>query len=255
MSYTVKELSKISGVTPRALRWYDEIGILKPAYYGENGYRYYEEKQLLLLQQILFYRELDFSLDEIKQILSGKDFEIVSSLLSQKEKLMQRLDKTDQLIKTIDKTLSHIRGKSTMKKEEFYYGVDSEKQREYEQYLIDNEICDEESINDAREYYQNMAPTEFNAFQKDIKRIHEAFTSLIEEGVGPESEEAQALIKEHHRWITKCWKKAPTKEKYVALAELYQTHPEFIKFYEKFHPDLLDYLSKGMVIFAQTLRD
>ncbi|MCB1068683.1 MAG: MerR family transcriptional regulator, partial [Simkania sp.] len=66
MSYTVKKLAELSGFTERALRWYDEIGLLKPAYYGNNGYRYYEEEQLLLLQQILFYRELGIPLDEIR---------------------------------------------------------------------------------------------------------------------------------------------------------------------------------------------
>ena len=62
MSYTVNKLAKLSGVSVRALHFYDEIGLLKPAFYGENNYRYYEEEQLLLLQQILFFREMGFSL-------------------------------------------------------------------------------------------------------------------------------------------------------------------------------------------------
>jgi len=55
--HTVKQVAKLSGVSVRALRFYDEIGLLKPAFYGDNGYRYYEKEQLLSLQQILFYRE------------------------------------------------------------------------------------------------------------------------------------------------------------------------------------------------------
>ncbi|WP_232220571.1 MerR family transcriptional regulator [Legionella tunisiensis] len=60
MSYTVKQLAKLSNVSPRTLRFYDEIGLLKPAYYGDNNYRYYEEEQLLILQQILFSVSLVF---------------------------------------------------------------------------------------------------------------------------------------------------------------------------------------------------
>ena len=63
MAYTVKKLAAISGVSVRTLHWYDEVGLLKPAYHGANGYRFYEEAQLLMLQQILFYRELGFELN------------------------------------------------------------------------------------------------------------------------------------------------------------------------------------------------
>lgn len=65
MPYTVNKLAKLSGVSVRTLHFYDEVGLLKPAYYVENNYRYYEEEQLLLLQQILFYRELGFQLNDI----------------------------------------------------------------------------------------------------------------------------------------------------------------------------------------------
>lgn len=75
MSYTVNKIAKLSGVSIRTLHYYDEIGLLKPAYYGENNYRYYEEKQLLLLQQILFYRELDFQLVDIQKVLSSDGFD------------------------------------------------------------------------------------------------------------------------------------------------------------------------------------
>jgi DNA-binding transcriptional MerR regulator len=71
MSYRVKGLAELSGVTIRTLRWYDTIGLLKPAYHGANGYRYYEEEQLLRLQQILFFRELGFSLKDIQKILEA----------------------------------------------------------------------------------------------------------------------------------------------------------------------------------------
>lgn len=69
MTHTVKKLSELSGVTVRTLHFYEEIGILKPAYYGSNGYRYYEESQLLQLQQILFFKELGFTLKQIQKVM------------------------------------------------------------------------------------------------------------------------------------------------------------------------------------------
>ena len=78
--YTVKQLSRMAGITPRTLHYYDEIGLLKPSRVGDNGYRYYGEEALLRLQQILLYRELDLPLEDIKQIMGRRDFDVLSAL-------------------------------------------------------------------------------------------------------------------------------------------------------------------------------
>jgi DNA-binding transcriptional MerR regulator len=122
MSYTVKKLSSLSGVSIRTLRFYDAIGLLKPAYYGKNNYRYYEEDQILMLQQILFYRELNFSLNDIKKTIRSGDFNKIDALISHKQILKKNLDRTKKLIKTIDQTISHLRGKKTMREEELFLG-------------------------------------------------------------------------------------------------------------------------------------
>lgn len=80
MTYTVKQLAILSGISIRTLRFYDEIGILKPSWYGKNGYRYYEEEQLLLLQQIMFFRELGFKLNEINQTLNSSHLSKIDML-------------------------------------------------------------------------------------------------------------------------------------------------------------------------------
>src|SRR5471030_3323158 len=97
MSYTVKKLAKLSGLSIRTLRFYDTIGLLKPAYYGDNNYRYYEDEQILMLQQILFYRELGFSLNDIQRIISSDEFNKIDALISHKQILAQSLDRTKQL--------------------------------------------------------------------------------------------------------------------------------------------------------------
>ena len=121
-SYTVKQVAALSGVSVRTLHFYDETGLLKPAHYGTNGYRFYEEPQLLMLQQILFYRELGFELKQIKQILGRADFEKREALQSHRQVLQQDLARTRKLIETIDKTLQHLQGARQMKNEEMFAG-------------------------------------------------------------------------------------------------------------------------------------
>jgi len=122
MAYTVKQVAAMSGVSVRTLHFYDETGLLKPAYHGANGYRFYEEPQLLTLQQILFYRELGFELKQIERILGRADFEKVAALQSHRKVLQKNLARTRTLIETIDKTIQHLKGTKKMKSEEMFLG-------------------------------------------------------------------------------------------------------------------------------------
>jgi DNA-binding transcriptional MerR regulator len=122
MAYTVKQLAVMSGVTVRTLHFYDEIALLKPAYSRANGYRIYEEPQLLMLQQILFYRELGFGLKRIKEILSQRKFKKVAALKSHRRVLEKNVTRTRTLIETIDKTIGHLKGTTKMKSEELFMG-------------------------------------------------------------------------------------------------------------------------------------
>jgi DNA-binding transcriptional MerR regulator/quercetin dioxygenase-like cupin family protein len=122
MVYTVKQVAAMSGVSVRTLHFYHETGLLKPAHLGANGYRFYEEPQLLALQQILFYRELGFELKQIKQILGRADFEKVAALQSHRKVLQKDLARTRRLVETIDKTIQHLKGTKKMKSKEMFAG-------------------------------------------------------------------------------------------------------------------------------------
>ncbi len=122
MAYTVKQLAVMSGVSVRTLHFYDEMALLKPAYIKANGYRIYEEPQLLMLQQILFYRELGFELKRINEILSQRKFKKIAALKSHRQVLEENVTRTRTLIETIDKTLSHLKGVKKMKSEELFTG-------------------------------------------------------------------------------------------------------------------------------------
>src|SRR5690349_10249162 len=122
MAFTVKQVAALSGVSVRTLHFYDETGLLKPAYHGANGYRFYEEPQLLTLQQILFYRELGFGLRQIKDVIGRADFEKLAALESHRAVLQDGLTRTRTLIETIDKTIEHLKGSKTMKTEDLFAG-------------------------------------------------------------------------------------------------------------------------------------
>src|SRR5688572_26997178 len=122
MAYTVKQVAAMSGVSVRTLHFYDETGLLKPAYLGANGYRFYEEPQLLKLQQILFYRELGFGLKQIKDVLGRADFETVAALESHRTVLEKNVARTHRLIETIDQTIQHLKGTARMKTDDMFAG-------------------------------------------------------------------------------------------------------------------------------------
>ena len=122
MAYTVKQVAGLSGVSVRTLHFYDETGLLKPAHQGTNGYRYYEEPQLLRLQQILFYRELGFELKQIKKVLGRPEFENASALQAHREVLEENISRTRALVDTIDNTLRHLKGDAEMRSEEMFKG-------------------------------------------------------------------------------------------------------------------------------------
>lgn len=122
MAYTVKQVAEMSGVSVRTLHFYDETGLLEPAYTGANGYRFYEEPQLLTLQQILFYRELGFELREIRKLLGRPDFQRVDALRSHRAALEERLARTRRLLETIDHTIDHLEGRKPMKGEQIFAG-------------------------------------------------------------------------------------------------------------------------------------
>ena len=106
MTYTIKEIADLAGVSTRTLRYYDEIGLFSPASTGDNGYRYYDQVSLLRLQQILFFRELDVRLKDIQLIMSRPDFNLLGALEKHRSSLQTRLN---MLIETVDQTSNQRR--------------------------------------------------------------------------------------------------------------------------------------------------
>ncbi len=253
MAYTVKNLSEISGVTIRTLHFYEEIGLLKPAYYGANGYRYYEERELLQLQQILFFKELGLTLQQIHKILGKSEFDLMGALRSHRKALNNEREKIARLLKTIDKTIKHLEGKKKMNDKEMFDGfkvalIQATKGQPYSEaekivfMSVRNPVQNDQDFQrrGGASYYQNIIDTVHPIF----KELADCITDAWEAG----SSKVQLIIQKHHEFTNQHHR--ASQEVYKAMAQLYAEHPEFRKQLDPFHPKLAAFLSEAMEIFA-----
>lgn len=249
MAYTVKQLAKMSGVSVRTLHWYDEIGILKPAFHGANGYRYYEEKQMLTLQQILFFKELGFDLHDIQKMLSQSDFDNIKALQAHRTILEKNIDRKKALITTIDKTLLHLRGEQVMSDKELYQGFDSARQKEYEQYLVKyHGTAAEDLLFASRKKTAKWDKDEWDDVKNQGDAIHKDLAKAIDQGLSIDCDEVQAIIHRHYQMIERFYE--PNKEIYIGLTELYVQHPDFKKFFDVYHPDMIAFIGAAIRCYA-----
>jgi DNA-binding transcriptional MerR regulator len=248
MVYSVKELAQVSGVTVRTLHFYDELGLLKPAYYDGNGYRVYGEKQLLVLQQILFFRELGFELKEIQRLLGASKFDHGAALRSHRKALVSTIERTRKLIKTIDNTLAQLKGKK-MKAAELFKGFDSRKQAEYERQLIEH--CGEsarEGITESRKRVEKWTKGDWEKTGQEWDAICRGLVKMMGRGCKPNSMEAQELVRRHFDWLKHFW--MPNRESYAGHGQFIE-QSELRQAYDKYHPELAGFLAEGIKIFAE----
>jgi DNA-binding transcriptional MerR regulator len=249
MAYTVKQVARMSGVSVRTLHFYDETGLLKPAGYRANGYRFYEKPQLLTLQQILFYRELGFELKQIKRMLHRADFENIAALEAHRKVLRKNLARQRQLIQTIDKTIEHLKGKKKMKSEELFVGFDPEQQAKHERYLIDRYGEGmKEGIAESKKKVKNWTKADWEKSGAAFNEICRDLVSAMERKLSAESPEVQRVIGRHFRWLKQFW--TPNRESYAGHGEMI-TDSDLRKAYEAHHPKLPEFAAAGMRVFAE----
>ena len=128
--YTIKEIADLAGVTTRTLRYYDQIGLIKPLEIGENGYRYYDHGKLLQLQQIMFFRELDLPLKEIQYILSRPDFQLLPALENHRKALQKQINRIKKLLETVENTILSLEGEINMSEKNLFNGFDESQYEE-----------------------------------------------------------------------------------------------------------------------------
>jgi DNA-binding transcriptional MerR regulator len=249
MRYTVKQLADAAGVSPRTLHYYDEIGLLTPDAYGENGYRYYGEAALLRLQQILFFKELDFNLTDIKATIDRPGFDTLQALRAHRQSLQERRGRLSRLIETVDKTILHMKGELKMAEREFYQGFSEEKQKEYEE-EIRRRYGDKE-LKQSQERWGSYGPQEKQKIQDEFDRIVKELRDRM--GEGHDGPEVQARVKELHAWVGSFYD--CTLEVFEGLGHMYNENPDFRMMYEmKYGPGVSAFLEKAIVYYCEQQR-
>ncbi|MBW3568174.1 MAG: MerR family transcriptional regulator [Proteobacteria bacterium] len=245
--YTVKQLSELAGVSIRTLHHYDEIGLLKPRARTVGDYRIYGEQELLRLQQILLYRELDIPLAEIRSILDAPGFDTLNALQEHQARLQMRLDRLHRLLETVDETIKHIRGANTMSDRNLYEGFPRETGERYRREA--RNLYGTERVEQMERRVQKLGDKAWDAVKQEGEDIACLLAEVMDQP--PDSDAAQEIIRRHHEWIENFYP-APA-ELYRGLGELYAGNPEFRSFHDRHREGLADYFCAAMRHYADTV--
>ncbi len=250
MSYTVKQLAILAGVSVRTLHHYDYIGLLSPSQKKPNGYRYYEEPELLKLQQILFFRELDFPLSEIKRIILSPSFNIKEALRDQRKFIKMRKERLDKLIKTIDKTIKKINKEINMSDDELYGNFSKEEMEKYAEEAKER-WGHTEAYKQSQERYKKMGKEGLKKVLAEGTQISANIAGLMKKGKKPEDPEVQKQIALHYNWLRHFYEPGP--EMYQGLAKMYVEDDRFKKNIDKQGEGLAEFMRDAMVYFAKNM--
>jgi DNA-binding transcriptional MerR regulator len=194
MEYTIQKLGELAGVSTRTLRYYDEIGILKPARINSSGYRIYGSSEVDRLQQILFYKELGISLIQIKQILSSPAFDEVKALREHHGKLLEKKAQLDMIITNVEKTLAAKEGRIKMTDREKFEGFKQELIKDNEKRYGEEirEKYGDETVERSNRYFKNMSKEEYSRMTNLSEEIKTTLANAFKTG-DPAGELAQKV--------------------------------------------------------------
>ena len=254
-TYTVKQLARLSGVSVRTLHHYDEIGLLKPSFVGENRYRYYGREELLRLQDILFHRELGVPLADIGRLLSTDGRDRMAILTEHRSALADRVKRSRQLLRTIDRTIAELQGEQTVKDKDLYKGFSPEKQAEYEDWLVDHYGGDmRRQIDESKAKLATLGADGMAARMAEGEAAGAALAEAFQGGAAPEDAANDPLLARHRAWVSAMWDKDCPPEAYGGLADLYLSHPDFrTKFDGDGGEGFTEWLSAAMKAYAARL--
>ncbi|WP_028590667.1 MerR family transcriptional regulator [Paenibacillus massiliensis] len=248
MAMRVKEVAKLAGISVRTLHHYDEIGLLVPNEVTTAGYRLYSEDDLARLQQILFFRELDFPLKQIQEILSSPSFDRVEALELQQNMLREKRRRLDVMIDTIEKTLQSTRGEITMTASEQFKGFDFGS-NPYEEEA--RKRWGDEAVANAK--VKGMPADEKQAMSDRMNAIYFRLAAL-RNGV-PDSTEAQEAIGEWYAFLNSMGSHSYTLEAFKGLGQMYVDDERFTRNIDQFGAGLAVFMRDAMAIYAVRRED
>jgi DNA-binding transcriptional MerR regulator len=245
MEYTVNQLARLAGISVRTLHYYDEIDLLKPSTVGSNGYRYYGPEALIKLQQILFYRELDLSLDEIRQILQTPGFEVVLALEGHRQALQERIKRQERLIKTVDSTILYLKGQKEMTNKQLFKAFTEEEQEKYADEA--EKTYDPRIVKDSNHRWKAYSDEKKAKILAEGNQIYVDLVAAMPQG--PESDEVQGCVEHWRKHMNNFW--TPNLEQLVGLAEIYNNDPGFKMNFDKIDPRLAEFMLAAVRIYVE----
>jgi DNA-binding transcriptional MerR regulator len=250
LEYTVQKLGLLAGISTRTLRYYDEIGILKPARINSSGYRIYGQPEVDRLQQILFYRELGVSLEEIKEMITSPSFDADHALREHREKLLEKRQQLDLLIANVDLTLAQREGTKAMSDKQKFEGFkqklidDNEKQ--YGEEIRAKYGADQ--IDKANKKIKDMTEKQYAEIEQLGADIHTTLAEAFAIG-DPAGELAQKAADLHRQWLSFHWD-SYSQEAHAGVAQMYVDDERFRAYYEKDQPGVAEFLRDAVLIYT-----
>jgi len=233
MEYSIRELSHLSGVTTRTLRWYDEIGLLAPSRVAESGYRYYGDGEVDRLQDILYYRTLGMELAGIRAMLDDPSYDRMKALRNHLEGLKGRRDELERVIASVEETIRAQERNEIMsdekKFEAFKKNAIEENERRYGKELREK-YGDEEidAANAAAMKITREQYAQWNAWGEEIK---ERLCAAVRAGIAPQSEEGREIVRLHRQWLTVA-SHGYDAARHRGIAQLYVMDERFTAYYD-----------------------
>ena len=250
MEYSINKLAQLAGVSNRTLRYYDEIGLLSPKRISSNGYRVYGQKEVDLLQQILFYRELEVPLDEIKSIVWSKDYDGLAALQEHLKALKAKKQQIDLLINNVEKTIAASKGEITMKDQEKFEGLKKtmidENEKKYGKEI--RAKYGDDAVNASNAKMMGLTAEQYEKTQKLSNQINDNLRKAFEQG-DPSGELAQKVCAMHKEWLCYFWNHY-SKQAHLGLAQMYVDDPRFKKYYDDIAMGCAEFLRDALTIFC-----
>lgn len=252
MEYSIHELSRLSGVSTRTLRWYDEIGLLKPGRVAESGYRYYGPAQVDRLQDILFYRALGVELARIRECLDTPSFDRLAALRGHLKALQAQKKRLEDLIRSVEQTIDCEERRDVMNDEAKFAAF---KQKTVEENKAAHGREARQKYGDAAVDRSNRAVlgmtreqyAEWTALDDELRRRLEA---AVTARLAPDSEEGRAIFELHRRWLSMTDKRL-TAARHRGIAELYVLDERFTAYYDRAVPGCAQLLRDAVAVWAQ----
>lgn len=239
MELSISETSKITNLSIRTLRYYDEIDLIKPSKITDAGYRYYDEKSLEKLQEILFLKELDFSLKEIKEIISNPQYNRKRAMENHKNLLIMKKNRIENLISLLENITN---GGSSMSFKEFDMSDIQKEQKKYAE-EIKERWGETEAYKESENKTSKYSQDKWANLEEEADFIFKEFSAIKNE---PEtSEKAQALVEKWQAYITKNYYNC-TKEILAGLAEMYIGDERFKNNIDKYSVGTAEFMSKAI---------